>query len=327
MHSKRENTSLVPEGQGDQPATICAQPWWRGSSLEMTEGGVGTKAGQSQPDDGRDEGADVSKEVQNLKAQSDGRFGHEHQQLQHATSNVPPVMAEYGVPHTQLELGHSIACASYPYSDHYYGRVMTAYGPQALVHPHVIGVHHTRMPLPLEMAEEPVYVNAKQYHGILRRRQSRAKAELEKKLIKVRKPYLHESRHQHAMRRARGNGGRFLNTKKLDNSATQRNTEDIGSGASAPLQSASSSGSDGMHSDRMLCSSNMTQEVKGPMMQDMREQHTYASGSGCYQQHSGFPMSAFHPLSGERGEEGKCLGQQRSGMLVGQAPHRAVTIQ
>ncbi|KAI5079802.1 hypothetical protein GOP47_0005281 [Adiantum capillus-veneris] len=142
--------------------------------------------------------------------------------------------AEYMLPHTQLELGHSMVRAAYPYTDPFFGGIMAAYGTQAMIQPHMLGVQQARMPLPSEMTEEePVYVNAKQYNGILRRRQSRAKAESENKLIKTRKPYLHESRHLHAMRRARGCGGRFLNTKKKDEAKTNS-----GSNASSEGQSS-----------------------------------------------------------------------------------------
>ncbi|BAT76855.1 hypothetical protein LR48_Vigan07g140700 [Vigna angularis] len=125
---------------------------------------------------------------------------------------------------SQVDFSHSMAHTPYPCGDPYFASSIVAYGPQAINQPQIIpqmlGLASTRIALPVELAEDgPIYVNAKQYHGILRRRQSRAKLEAQNKLIKSRKPYLHESRHRHALKRVRGSGGRFLSAKQLESNA------------------------------------------------------------------------------------------------------------
>ncbi|KAL9250633.1 Nuclear transcription factor Y subunit A-7-like protein [Drosera capensis] len=130
----------------------------------------------------------------------------------------------------------NLACIPYPCTDPYWSELLAPNVPSPLIPPWMVGMTPTRLPLPLDSiaADEPFYVNVEEYHGILRRRQSRAELEAHSKLIKARTPYLHESRHRHALNRVRGSGGRLVGSKKLEQAASdsthQADRSVIGSG-------------------------------------------------------------------------------------------------
>jgi nuclear transcription factor Y, alpha len=92
--------------------------------------------------------------------------------------------------------------------------------------------------------ESPLYVNAKQFHRILKRRVARQKLEEQLRLTsKGRKPYLHESRHNHAMRRPRGPGGRFLTADEVAAMEKGENPLSLENGKTPNVKSDNSGGS------------------------------------------------------------------------------------
>ncbi|CAL5202436.1 unnamed protein product [Lathyrus oleraceus] len=313
---------------------VYSEPWWRGvgynpvvqtmsgansSSLDCPNGdSESNEEGQSMSNSGmNEEDDDAAKDSQPAAPNQSENYGQEQQGIQHTASSALVTVPEEGLTQTPpMELvGHSIACATNPYQDPYYGGMMAAYGHQQLAYHPFIGMPHPRMPLPLEMTQEPVYVNAKQYQGILRRRQARAKAELERKLIKSRKPYLHESRHQHAMRRARGTGGRFA--KKTDGEGSNNSGKDNGSGPVLSSQSISSSGSEPLPSDSAETwnSPNMRQDARGS---------NENGGVSYHNNNNGMQSSRYQ---GERVDEGDCSGQLRGSISSNEASQRRLAIQ
>ncbi|XP_031272028.1 nuclear transcription factor Y subunit A-1 [Pistacia vera] len=346
MRPKSESSNqLEPDPHAIPPGTY-SEPWWRNagyniippsgaganpsnsSSLEGPNG-LDSNDGPSMSNDGvNEEDDDANKESQNTA--SSRSVGREHQNLQQGASTMPTMPDECFQQPPQLELvGHSIACTSNPYQDPYYGGMMAAYGHQPMGYPPFVGMPHARMPLPLEMAQEPVYVNAKQYQGILRRRQARAKAELERKLIKVRKPYLHESRHQHAMRRARGTGGRFAKKTGGDDSKGTGEEKGSGSGPVRSSQSGSSSGSEPLPSDSAETwnSSTSRQDARGSQVHDTHEAKNHVNGNGRYQNNGGLQVSTYHSHLSDRGDDGDCSGQQWGSISSNQASQRPLAIQ
>ncbi|XVF07511.1 hypothetical protein REPUB_Repub06bG0145400 [Reevesia pubescens] len=216
----KEHDGIVHNPMGQLASSVPSLPWWSalgsqsvyGESIcgqlkpllmEHPSGGAGdqlnsTKQGlnKGNPSQFTIVPGQLGSDLGDCKNSGDGQKTQAVISLQSAPSEH----------RAQFELGfaQSMVCAKYPYMDQCYG-VFSTYGPQ------ISG----RVMLPLNLATEdgPIYVNAKQYNGIIRRRQSRAKAVFENKMTKARKPYMHHSRHLHAMRRPRGCGGRFLNTK------------------------------------------------------------------------------------------------------------------
>ncbi|XP_059296181.1 nuclear transcription factor Y subunit A-4-like isoform X4 [Lycium ferocissimum] len=128
-------------------------------------------------------------------------------------NSIFPLTLNHVIPNFQKKAEKlSNAVSMQPYNMDYQGHFELGFAQPLILKGRIL------LPLNLTSDEGPIFVNAKQYHGILKRRKFRAK-EMENKLLKPRKPFLHLSRHLHAMRRPRGGGGRFLNTRKTNGSS------------------------------------------------------------------------------------------------------------
>lgn len=111
-------------------------------------------------------------------------------------------------------------------------------------------------------------------------------------------PYLHESRHRHALNRARGSGGRFLNTKKLQGSMPTSDGVDMF--GSAELLMTANSAESGVHPGtyREAASTTALSEITSA-----------SSGEDIFQQaefrFSGYPSHTLQGCSADMNDSGR----------------------
>lgn len=120
-------------------------------------------------------------------------------------------------------------------------------------------------------------------------------------------PYIHESRHRHACRRVRGAGGRFVNTKNLENDMKQQKSKAASDHVTFPSSRSSSSEvlqSEGgnLNSSREVVSDYKSSNFSNPEVTSM-----YSKDFDCFGYNTGRPFS-FHPLPDIEGNRHDSVG-------------------
>ncbi|KAI7820704.1 CCAAT-binding transcription factor (CBF-B/NF-YA) subunit B-domain-containing protein [Gamsiella multidivaricata] len=205
---------------------------------------------------------------------------------------------------------HHVEARSVPQGIHHYEHIAAPYPGVIVVDPsmmppgYVIGQVATPR---IEEPEEPLYVNAKQYHRILKRRAARANLDAQNKLMQRGRKFMHESRHLHAMRRPRGPGGRFLTAAEiaaLDEPGNKASSD--GEGGANDFNSSSSSSNSG-HNDGNNNSHNINY---------INSNHHSASNSAHHHVNGQYQTSTTRPGIPLEAEQGHTSMSRTEGMRM-----------